>query len=205
VARSNLHEQASQLLGNLSKAAVGGHFEGALKEVAAESGLNPARSAEALKLLEGLDRIEVVQRGRRDRMTIITIRSDRPVTAAEAGPVRGASSDRKPRLDHANIGRAVVDRLVELGRDEALRAAQTEAFEREARSARERMVELETALAEANERENSLRVRLRAAEEALVRAEENLRRAMGEGRPPGEPSAIPDDEAKAVLDILRRA
>ena len=205
MARSNLHQQASVLLQNLSNAAADGRFEGALKEIASESGLNPARSAEALKLLEGLERIEVIQRGRRDRSTVISIRSDRPVTASEAGAARPATSDRKPRLDHANIGKAVVDRLIELGRDDALRAAQTEAFESEARSARERLAELESALEAANERENSLRVRLRAAEEALVRAEENLRRAMGESRGPGEPSAIPDDEAKAVLDILRRA
>jgi hypothetical protein len=205
VARSNLHAQASQLLANLSNAAADGRFEGALKEIASASGLNPARSAEALKLLESIGRIEVIQRGRRDRLTIVAIRSTEPVTPAEAGSARSASSERKPRLDHTNIGKAVVDRLLELGRDDALRAAQTEAFEREAKSARERVLELEAGLAEANERENSLRVRLRAAEEALVRAEENLRAAMGEGRPPGEPSAIPDDEAKAVLDILRRA
>ena len=205
MARSNLHEQASLLLANLSKAADDGRFEGALKEVASESGLNPARSAEALKLLESLDRIEVVQRGRRDRSTIISIRSERPVTASEAGAARPAAADRRPRLDHTNIGKAVVDRLLELGRDDALRAAQTEAFEREAKTARERLAELQVALEEATERENSLRVRLRAAEEALSRAEENLRRAMGEGRGSGEPSAIPDDEAKAVLDILRRA
>jgi hypothetical protein len=193
------------LLADLSNAATGGRFEGALKEVAAASGLNPARSAEALKLLESLERIEVIQRGRRDRSTVISILSDRPVTASEASSARKTAADKKPRLDPENLGRAVVDRLLELGRDEALRAAQTEAFEREASTARARVTELEAALSEAREREESLRIRLRAAEEALVRAEENLRRAVGEGRPDGEATPIPDDEAKAVLDILRRS
>ena len=202
MARSNLHEQASQLLENLARAASDGRFEGALKEVAASSGLNPARSAEALKLLERLGRIEVVQRGRRDRLTIISIRSTDRVDKSEAGSVR-SSTEKRPRLDHTTIGRAVVDRLLELGRDDALRAAQTEAFDREAKRAREKLAELETALTEATERESSLRIRLRAAEEALQRAEENLRRALGEGRS-SEPSAVSDDEAKAVLDILRR-
>lgn len=203
MARSNLHEQASRLLENLDRASSDGRFEGALKEAAALSGLNPARSAEALKLLEGVGRIRVIQRGRRDRMTIISIDSTAPVSEEEADSARVTVTDKRPRLDHTTIGKAVVDRLLELGRDDGLRAAQTEAFEQEARRARERLAEVEGLLSEAAERENSLRVRLRAAEEALQRAEENLRRALGEGRS-HEVSPVPDDEAKAVLDILRR-
>jgi hypothetical protein len=51
-----------------------------------------------------------------------------------------------------------------------------------------------------------VRVRLKAAEEALERAEENLRKAFGSSPRPaadGGATSIEDEDARAVLDILR--
>lgn len=206
MARTNLHDLANRLLTGLSDAAHDGTFEGKLREVAAASGLNSVRSAEAVKLLEELGRIEVLQRGRRGRSTVVAIRSMDPIRLEDAEamlPSRAAK--RSPRLDAGDIGQAVVDRLLSLARDDALRTAQVEAFDAQNRAQRERAEELADELEAARTRETDLRVRLRTAEEALERAEENLRRAFAPARvAAGDPGApVEDEDARAVLDILR--
>jgi hypothetical protein len=206
MARTNLHELATSLLDSLSSLASNGRFEGKLRTVAAEAGLNSVRSAEAIKLLEEIGRIQVVQRGRRGRDTIIAIKSTDPVRLEEAETMLPSRAGRRtPRLRYDDIGRAVVDRLLELSRDDALRAAQVDAFDSQNRQARARVEELEIALGEAQSRETDLRIKLKAAQEALDRAEENLRRAMGPGprAPEQGASSVDDDDARAVLDILR--
>ena len=205
MARTNLHELANRLLSALDGAAQDHTFEGKLRQVAADAGLNSVRSAEAIKLLEDLGRIEVVQRGRRGRNTIIRVRSTDEIGISDAeSMLPSRASRRSTRLSYDEIGRAVVDRLLELARDDGLRAAQVEAFASETKQQRERAAQLEAEVLAVHERETDLRIKLKAAEEALTRAEENLRRAMGPARGPGE-SARPmeDDEARAVLDILR--
>jgi len=211
MARTNLHELANKLLDGLNSASERGRFEGRLREVASDAGLNSVRSAEAIKLLEETGRIEVQQRGRRGRNTVIAIRSTEPISLADAeAMLPSRQAKRTARLTYEDIGSAVVDRLLELARDDALRTAQVEAFAAEGRGYKERIDELETAIEEASRRETDLRIKLKTAEEALDRAEENLRRALGSGPP--RPSAgspqqttrpIEDDDAKAVLEILR--
>lgn len=212
MARTNLHELANRLLQGISGAAANGRFEGRLREVASEAGLNSVRSAEAIKLLEETGRIEVLQRGRRGRNTIVAVKSTEHIRLEDAEamlPSRAAK--RSSRLNYEDLGRAVVDRLLELARDDGLRSAQVEAFAAESRSHKERVEELEAQLEEATRRETDLRIRLRTAEEALERAEENLRRTLGTpvGRTagpapaPGGGKPIEDDDARAVLEILR--
>jgi hypothetical protein len=206
VARTNLHELANTLLTSLDQQASNGTFEGKLREVAASAGLNSVRSAEAVKLLEELGRIEVVQRGRRGRNTIVAIKSIEPITLEDAEsmlPSRAAR--RSTRLSYDEIGAAVVDRLLELSRDDALRSAQVEAFASDGAHLRDQVTQLEEQLTAAAERETELRVRLKSAEGALERAEENLRRAIGPTRTQLDesPRAVEDDDARAVLDILR--
>lgn len=211
MARTNLHESATEMLECLERASVSGRFEGKLRTLQAEAGLSSGRSAEAIKLLEDIGRITVKQRGRRSRDTIIALNSNAPVTmeeAAAAMPEKPVAA-RSPRINYDDLGRSVIDRLIELGRNDALRSAQVEAFASEAATAKKRVEELETSLEEAAHRETDLRIKLRAAEESLERAEENLRRAFsnrGEGSPravASAPTAVPDDDARAVLDILR--
>lgn len=205
MARTNLHELANRLLDGLNRSATDGTFEGKLRALATESGLNSVRSAEAIKLLEALGRIEVLQRGRRGRDTIVAINSTEPVTIADAeGMLSSRAGKRASKVSYDEVGQAAVDRLLALGRDDALRAAQVEAFAAETEKLRARVAELETSLEEAKANETDLRVRLRAAEETLERGEENLRRALGTSRPAeSAPAPVPDEDARAVLDILR--
>lgn len=205
MARTNLHELANRLLQELATSASDHRFEGKLREVANEAGLNSVRSAEAIKLLEELDRVDVLQRGRRGRDTVIEILSTDPVSLDDARAAMPSKSVKKsPRLNYNELGRAVVDRLIELGRNESLRAAQVEAFARENEQHKRRVAELEQSLESAEHRETDVRIRLKTAEEALQRAEENMRRALGgDGRKSDRPVAVEDDEARAVLDMLR--
>jgi hypothetical protein len=210
MARTNLHELANRLLEGLSTSSDGDRFEGRLREVASAAGLNSVRSAEAIKLLEETGRIEVVQRGRRGRNTVVAIRSTSPITLADAEAMLPSRSAKKSaKISYEDIGAAVVDRLLEIARDDALRSAQVEAFAAEGRGHKARVEELQNALEEASRRETDLRIRLKTAEEALERAEENLRRALGSPppRPAGAPQPqgrpIEDEDARAVLEILR--
>ena len=204
MARTNLHELANRLLAGLNEASEDSTFQGKMRDVAQAAGLNSVRSAEAIKVLQESGRIDVVQRGRRGRDSIVSIRSTEPLTLTDA---EGALPARKraARLDYEDLGRAVVDRLLELARDDGLRAAQVEVFASEAEAQRQRTAQLEETIQAAEERETELRTQLKAAEEALSRAEENLRRAIGPQRAQQrtQPVLVEDDEARAVLDVLR--
>lgn len=205
MARTNLHELANRLLAQLQASASDGLFEGKLRAVSAEAGLNSVRSAEAIKLLEEVGRIEVRQRGRRGRDTIVEIRSTEPITLEDAeSMLPSRSARRSARFSYDDVGQAVVDRLLSLARDDGLRAAQVEAFAAETEQHKARVAELEEALEDSKSRETELRIKLRTAEEALERAEENLRKAFGPQRTPDEPGRpVEDEDARAVLDILR--
>lgn len=210
MARTNLHELANRLLSGLDASSADGTFEGRLREVASEAGLNSVRSAEAVKLLEETGRIDVVQRGRRGRNTIVKINSTTPIDIEDAEAMLPSRAVRRQsRVNYEDIGRAVVDRLLELSRDDALRAAQVEAFASSNEQHLERNRSLEAQLEEVREREVELRVKLKAAEEALERAEQNLERTLGggtSGRASGAPeqaTPLADDDARAVLQILR--
>jgi hypothetical protein len=203
VARTNLHELANRLLAGLDQASQDSTFRGKMRDVALAAGLNSVRSAEAIKVLQESGRIDVQQRGRRGRDSIVSILSTEPLTITDA---EGALPTRKrtSRLNYEDLGRAVVDRLLALARDDALRSAQVEVFASEAETQRQKTAELEAAIQEAANRETDLRIKLKSAEEALERAEENLRRAFGSHRPPSaKPAVVEDDEARAVLDVLR--
>ena len=206
MARTNLHELATRLLVALSDSAADGVFEGKLRTVATDAGLNSVRSAEAIKLLEELGRIEVRQRGRRGRDTVVDIRSTEPISLEDAERMLPSrATKRSNRLDYDDLGRAVVDRLLELARDDSLRAAQVEAFDAEMKQHRERIAELEEAVDAGTRRETELRIKLRAAEDALGRAEENLQKVFGGPRPErgSIEHQVDDEDARAVLDILR--
>jgi hypothetical protein len=204
MARTNLHQLASRLLAGLAESSDNGAFEGKLRDVAGEAGLNSVRTAEAVKLLEELGRIEVVQRGRRGRDTVITIFSTEPVKLEDAEASLPSRQNKRGSFTYDEIGRALVERLLELARDDGLRTAQVEAFDAEARALRDRITELKRDVDSANAREEDLRIRLRAAEESLKRSEENLRRAVGGGGvAPEQGEPISDDDSKAVLEILR--
>lgn len=204
MARTNLHELANRLLQRLDEASPDSRFEGKLREIASEAGLNSVRTAETVRLLEEAGRIEVVQRGRRGRDTIIEVRSTEPIVLRDAEAMLQTRQGRRTsKFGYDDIGKAVVDRLLELSRDDGLRVAQVEAFAAEAQQLRERVEKLESTVESSSERETNLRMRLRAAEEALHRSEENLRKALGGDKPTAGGHPVEDDDAQAVLDVLR--
>lgn len=204
--RTNLHELANRLLDCLDEEASNGTFQGRLREVSGRAQLNSVRSAEAIKVLEESARIQVVQRGRRGRDTIITILSTEPLSIEDAEQMRPRPA-RRARLNYDDIGKSVVDRLLELSRDDALRSAQVEAFASEGQANAAKLGELQDTLDAALEREANLRIKLRASEEALARAEENMKRIFagrgGDSGPTVTSTPVADEDAKAVLDILR--
>lgn len=205
MARTNLHELANRLLQRLDEASPDSKFEGKLREIASGAGLNSVRTAETVRLLEEAGRIHVLQRGRRGRDTIIEVRSRQPIDLQDAqSMLQSRQGRRQGKMGYDDIGRAVVDRLLELARDDGLRSAQVEAFAAEAQQLRERIEKLEASVASATERETNLRMRLRTAEEALARSEENLRSALGGDKPSrGGSQPVADVDAQAVLDVLR--
>lgn len=134
--------------------------------------------------------------------------SDRPLEAGErvsvaprsgrrgrarraAEPVRGDNG----LPTYADLGRALVDRLIELARETAAISELTDLRRqlREERSARVR----------AEERATELHARARDLEAKLDMAEENLRRVIGVVRQQTASAAPADPEAQALLAILR--
>jgi hypothetical protein len=97
---------------------------------------------------------------------------------------------------YSDMGRAAVDRLVDLGREVAtLRAALRSARE-EARDARE-------ARLEAERRAESLSNRVRDLEQRAEMAESNLRTLLASARGSQRDSAIADSEMEAILGVLK--
>ncbi len=127
---------------------------------------------------------EVVQRPRRRRG---------PKTAPPSGrPATGRST-------YSEIGREVVERLIDLGRDVATLRASLKAAREEAREAREARIEAER-------RAETFGARARDLEARAEMAESNLRAllaaAKGAGREIRE-TPVGDTEMEAILGVLK--
>ena len=101
-------------------------------------------------------------------------------------------------LSYSDVGRAAVDRLIELGREAAdqragLRSAREEA--REARQARD----------EAEQRARTLTERVRELEARAEMAESNLRTLLAQARAKEAPKqgVVSDAEMEAILGVLK--
>jgi hypothetical protein len=114
-------------------------------------------------------------------------------TASAGGAKRGGGE-----LSYSDIGRASVDRLIDLGREVAtvragLRAAREEA--RQARQARD----------DAEQRARTLAERVRELEARAEMAEVNLRTVLASARAKEVPrqASVSDSEMEAILGILK--
>jgi hypothetical protein len=114
------------------------------------------------------------------------------------GGARAESGRTRDTLTYSDVGRAAVDRLVDLGREVAdaragLRSAREEA--REARQARD----------EAEHRARSLAERVRELEARAEMAEANLRTVLASARSKDAPKQadVSDSEMEAILGILK--
>jgi len=104
------------------------------------------------------------------------------------------SGDRRPT--YAEFGRAVIDRMIDLGREAGEASAQSELLRREAKDNK-------AARIEAEQRAARLFERVKELEHKLEMAEANLRTVLAAARGRGATSAPNDTEMEALLRILK--
>ena len=164
--------------------------------------VEPLAAARAVRALLARRRLEAVD-GR------YRLLDTRPIEAGEREQVprpprsqKRSASGRAPKEDgratYSEIGREVVERTIELGREVgtlrgALRTAREEV--REAREARD----------EAQRRSEQLAARVKELEGRAEMAEANLRTLLAAAKGQGRDTAVGDTEMEAILDVLKGA
>jgi hypothetical protein len=156
----------------------------AVRALVARRRLEPA--AGSYRLLDptpvSADERETIQRkGRRSRRT----KEDR-------------TSGRRGGLAYSDMGRATVDRLVELGQEVSQLRAQLKTAREEARENRDLR-------ADAERRARTLAERSRELEHRVEMAESNLRTLLASARATGmhPDQRLPDSEMEAILGVLK--
>lgn len=135
----------------------------------------------------GSEEREALERPRQTRRRRIP-----PGSQSEPGS-RGGS------LTYSDVGRAAVDRMIELGREAADQRAGLRTAREEARSARQ-------ARDEAEQRARALTERVRELEARAEMAESNLRTLLAQARAkdgPRQPTDVSDAEMEAILGVLK--
>jgi uncharacterized membrane protein YccC len=109
-----------------------------------------------------------------------------------------AGAARRGGLTYSDVGRATVDRLVELGQEVSQLRAQLKTAREEARENREMRVEAER-------RARTLVERSRELEHRVEMAESNLRTLLASARATGmhPDQRLPDSEMEAILGVLK--
>jgi hypothetical protein len=156
----------------------------AVRALVARRRLEPAGGS--YRLLDGApvaegERETIERRGRRSRK--------RP---------EETSGGRRGGLAYSDLGRATVDRLVELGQEVSQLRAQLKTSREEARENREMR-------AEAERRARTLAERARELEHRVEMAESNLRTLLASARATGmhPDQRLPDSEMEAILGVLK--
>jgi chromosome segregation ATPase len=162
--------------------------------------VEPLAAARAVRALLARRRLEAVD----GKYRLLDTRPIEPGEREQVPRPRRASkrsaaerpSKQDGRATYSEIGREVVDRTIELGREVgtlrgALRTAREEA--REAREARD----------EAERRADQLSARVKELEGRAEMAEANLRTLLAAARGSGRDAAVGDTEMEAILDVLK--
>jgi signal transduction histidine kinase len=175
-------------------------------EIGKEAGLpNPLAVARAVRALAARRRLEVEDGQYR-------LLDPKPLDPGEPESVpraprrrkarrRGATRTGEPgggerRATYADLGRTVLDRVIELGRETAEAVASAEHLRREVK-------ENKAARIEAEQRASRLFERVKELETKLEMAEQNLRTVLTAARGRGATAAPADSEMEAVLRILK--
>jgi hypothetical protein len=174
-------------------------------DIGKEAGLpNPLAVARAVRALAARRRLEA-EDGR------YRLLDDRPLQPGEpesvpraprrrrsrrkgAGRIAGPGGERK--ATYADLGRAVIERVIDLGREAAEAMAATEHLRREAKDNK-------AARIEAEQRASRLFDRVKELETKLDMAEANLRTVLAAARGRGATAAPTDNEMEALLRILK--
>jgi len=168
------------------------------KEIGVVEPLAAARAVRALlarRRLEAVDGryrlldVRPIQAGEREQVP-------RPRRSARRQPRTSRQQEPGGRPTYSAIGREVVERTIELGREAgtlrgALRAAREEA--RESREARE----------DAERRAQHLSVRVKELEARAEMAETNLRTLLAAAKGTGRDATLGDTEMEAILGVLK--
>jgi hypothetical protein len=105
-----------------------------------------------------------------------------------------AAGDRRPT--YADLGRTVVDRLIEMGRETGEALGLADNLRREVKENR-------AARIDAEQRSSRYFERIKELEHKLEMAEANLRQVLAAARGRGATAAPPDNEMEAVLRVLK--
>jgi hypothetical protein len=121
-------------------------------------------------------------------------RRRKPRRKAAAARAETSGADRRP--SYSDLGRAVIERVIELGREAGEAVAGTEHLRREAK-------ENKAARIEAEQRASRLFERVKELEAKLDMAEANLRTVLAAARGRGATAGPTDNEMEALLRILK--
>ena len=174
-------------------------------DIGKEAGLaNPLAVARAVRALAARRRLEV-EDGRYRLLDPRPLEPGEPESVPRAprrrkprrkGAARAetAGADRKP--SYADLGRAVIERVIELGRETGEALAGSEQLRRDAK-------ENKAARIEAEQRASRLFERVKELEAKLDMAEANLRTVLAAARGRGATAGPTDNEMEALLRILK--
>ena len=172
-------------------------------DIGREAGLsNPLAVARAVRALAARRRLEA-EDGRYRLLDPRPLDGGEPETVPRTprrrktrkkGVEREAAADRRPT--YADLGRTVVERVIELGREAAEAMSQADHLRREAKDNR-------VARIEAEQRASRLFDRVKELETKLEMAEANLRTVLAAARGRGATAGPTDNEMEALLRILK--
>jgi hypothetical protein len=187
-----------------TRVAVGELIELSPAELGREIGVEePLAAARAVRALLARRRLEAVD-GR------YRLLDPRPIEAGEreqvprprrARAARGRSAEARPaapagRTAFSDIGREVVERLIELGREVGtLRGA--------ARTSREEVRDAQAARDDAERRAAALSAKVKELEARAEMAESNLRTLLAAAKGAGRDAPVGDSEMEAILGVLK--
>jgi hypothetical protein len=174
-------------------------------EIGREAGLaNPLAVARAIRALAARRRL-AAEDGRYRLLDIRPLEPGEPESVPRAPRKRKArrrathrdeASDAERKPTYADLGRAIIDRVIDLGREAGEAIASSETLRREAK-------ENKAARIEAEQRAGRLFERVKELEAKLEMAETNLRTILAAARGTAKADTVGDAEMDAILAVLK--
>ena len=184
-----------------ARATVGGLVDLSPAELGKEIGVvEPLAAARAVRALLARRRLEAVD-GRYRLLDVSPIEAGereqvpRPRRSARRQP-RTSGQEQPGRATYSEIGREVVERTIELGREVGTLRGQLRAAREEARESRE-------AREESDRRAQQLSVKVKELEARAEMAETNLRTLLAAAKGTGRDATLGDTEMEAILGVLK--
>jgi hypothetical protein len=208
---NSLNEQSLQAANAFLKVAAASSQPGEFlaqppADIGREAGLaNPLAVARAVRALAARRRLEV-EDGRYRLLDTRPLEPGEPESVPRAprrrkakrkgGGTRTEAAGAERRPSYSDLGRAVIERVIELGREAGEAVAGAEHLRREAK-------ENKAARIEAEQRASRLFERVKELEAKLDMAEANLRTVLAAARGRGATAGPTDNEMEALLRILK--